>query len=552
MLMIIINWLYVIPTTFCMGYVFFEAVNRLFHYRVKHMDSILVAGVVCATVYAQFFSLFYKVGALANAVLLLFCAAAVIVFHRQMWSDIRAAWNRNGKTVKILIPVLFLVWAYCNSRGNMVPDTQLYHSQSIRWIEEYGIVPGQAIVNSRFSYNSSVFALAALYSLKFLFGQSMHAMCGWIAFLLSVTTLDLAKGRRRFRWSDFANIAAIYYLTTICDEVISPSSDYASMCLVFFIIIKWVRLLELPKEEQETAPYALLCVLGVYALTLKLTAGLILLLLIKPAYRLLRDRKWKEILLYLLTGLLVALPWLIRSVLLSGWLFYPLPELDLFDVSWKQAAEVVRVDAASIKTWGRGVNNSALVDQPVWEWFGVWFSSMLSITERLIILADIAALLLFLPLCVRMLLQKNREKADRLLVIFTVGCSYVYWQLSAPLPRYGYAYMLLLPALVSGMIVLSLGRDRLLRWALGLYGLYKIYAVAAYMYSCSWYPAYIRQVDYYSAEGEVSTMEIDGVTFYYSRQEALGYAYFPGNASYGEFKLRGDGIEDGFEWLTQE
>lgn len=552
MLFIIINWLYVLLTTFCLGYVLCRAVGRLFHYQVRHMDSILVAGVVCATVYAQFFSLFYKVGALANAVLLLFCAASAAVFHRQMWADIREAWNRNGKAVKILIPVLFLVWAYCNSRGYMVPDTQLYHAQSIRWIEEYGIVPGQGILNTRFSYNSSVFALSALYSLKFLFGQSMHAMCGWIAFLLSVTTLDLIKGLKRFRWSDFANAAAIYYLTTICDEVLSPSSDYASMCLVFFLIIKWVRLLEQPKEEQKTAPYALLCVLGVYALTLKLTAGLILLLLIKPAYRLLKDKKWKEILLYLLMGLLVALPWMIRSVLISGWLFYPLPELDLFDVNWKQDIEVVRVDAASIKTWGRGIYDSSQVGRPVWEWFGGWFRSVLSAMEKLIILTDLAAIVLFLFQCVRTLLQKKRENLDKLLVILTVACSYLYWQLSAPLPRYGYAYMLLVPALVFGMSVLALGKDKILRWALGIYGLYKIYAVAAYMYSCSWYPAYIRQVDYYSAEDTVYTMEVGGVTFYYSPTEALGYAYFPGNASYGEFKLRGDSIEDGFEWLRQE
>lgn len=552
MLLIIVNWLYVLLTTFCLGYVFIQAVDKLFRYRVKYMDSILMAGVACATVYAQLFSLFYKVGMLANVILLLFCALSIFIFHRQMWSDIREAWNRNGKLFRILVPALFLVWAYCSSRGYMVPDTQLYHSQSIRWIEEYGIVPGQAILNTRFSYNSSVFALSALYSLKFLFGQSMHAMCGWIAFLLSITTLDLIRGRKKFRWSDFANVAAVYYLTTICDEVLSPSSDYASMCLVFFIVIKWVRLLELPGEEQKTAPYALLCVLGVYALTLKVTAGLILLLLIKPAYRLLRDRKWKEILLYLLMGLFVAVPWMIRSVLISGWLLYPFPALDLFDVSWKQDIEVVKVDAASIKTWGRGVYDSSLVNQPVWEWFGIWFASVLSVMEKLIILADFASILLFAWTVLWTLVKKRWEAMDRMLVVLTVICSYLYWQLSAPLPRYGYAYMLLVPALVLGILVLSLGKDRILRVVLGIYGLYKIYAVAAYMYSCSWYPAYIRQVDYYSAEDAVYTMEIEGVEFYYSETEALGYAFFPGNSAYKEFTLRGEGIEDGFEWLQQE
>ena len=284
MLFIMINWLYVLITTFCLGYAFSRLAGKLFGYRIKSVDGLLMAGLGAATVYAQFFSLFYRVSLLANVVLVIFSAMTVLFWHQDMKRLLTESFRGSSRAVKILIPVLFVLWAYFTSRGYMVHDTKLYHAQSIRWIEEYGIVPGQGVVNSRFSYNSSVFSLAALYSLKFVFGQSMHAMSGWFAFLLSVTTLDIIKGVKKFRFSDFANVAAIYYLTLITDEVLAPSSDYATMCVLFFLVIKWLRLLEQPKEEQQTAPYGLLCVLGVYALTLKLTAGLILLLLIKPAY----------------------------------------------------------------------------------------------------------------------------------------------------------------------------------------------------------------------------------------------------------------------------
>lgn len=433
----------------------------------------------------------------------------------------------------------------------MVHDTKLYHAQSIRWIEEYGIVPGQGVVNSRFSYNSSVFSLAALYSLKFVFGQSMHAMSGWFAFLLSVTTLDIIKGVKKFRLSDFANVAAIYYLTLITDEVLAPSSDYATMCVLFFLVIKWLRLLEQPKEEQQTAPYGLLCVLGVYALTLKLTAGLILLLLIKPAYRLLKEKQWKQILCYLLLGILTAAPWLIRGVLISGWLLYPFPALDLFDLPWKQKTEWVKTDAGAIKTWGRGVNNSVLAAQPIWEWYGTWFKT-LSLMEKGIALVDIAALVSFVGAAIVVFLRKNWENLDRLLVCATAACSYLYWQTSAPLPRYGYTYMLLLPVLVFGWGILLLKKDRLLRGGLALYGVYKIVMLISYIAGCAWYPAYIRQVDYYSADTEVWTVEVDGAEFYCTEEDGIGYAYFPGSSAYEEFRLRGNGLKDGFEWVNPE
>lgn len=551
MLFIMINWLYVLITTFCLGYAFSRLAGKLFGYRIKSVDGLLMAGLGAATVYAQFFSLFYRVSLLANVVLVIFSAMTVLFWHQDMKRLLTESFRGSSRAVKILIPVLFVLWAYFTSRGYMVHDTKLYHAQSIRWIEEYGIVPGQGVVNSRFSYNSSVFSLAALYSLKFVFGQSMHAMSGWFAFLLSVTTLDIIKGVKKFRFSDFANVAAIYYLTLITDEVLAPSSDYATMCVLFFLVIKWLRLLEQPKEEQQTAPYGLLCVLGVYALTLKLTAGLILLLLIKPAYRLLKEKQWKQILCYLLLGILTAAPWLIRGVLISGWLLYPFPALDLFDLPWKQKTEWVKTDAGAIKTWGRGVNNSVLAAQPIWEWYGTWFKT-LSLMEKGIALVDIAALVSFVGAVIAVFLRKNWENLDRLLVCATAACSYLYWQTSAPLPRYGYTYMLLLPALVFGWGILLLKKDRLLRGGLALYGVYKIVMLISYIAGCAWYPAYIRQVDYYSADTEVWTVEVDGAEFYCTEEDGIGYAYFPGSSAYEEFRLRGNGLKDGFEWVNPE
>lgn len=66
----------------------------------------------------------------------------------------------------------------------------------------------------------------------------------------------------------------------------------------------------------------------VYALTLKLTAGLILILVIKPA--------------------------------ISGWLLYPLPQLDLFSVDWKISVQKAAADAAEIKVCGRGLYDACI------------------------------------------------------------------------------------------------------------------------------------------------------------------------------------------------
>ena len=112
----------------------------------------------------------------------------------------------------------------------------------------------------------------------------MHAIVAINAAIPVSNGLNLGKAikRRRLLLSDYARIALFYYMSITWDEIIAPSSDYPVMFTLFFILIKWLSTME---REEEThcsniAPYALLCVLGVQALTFKVSAGLILILLI--------------------------------------------------------------------------------------------------------------------------------------------------------------------------------------------------------------------------------------------------------------------------------
>ena len=320
MLMILVNWLYTGATVFLLGCGFSALSGKIFQYKLKRTDSLLMAGLVLATVYAQFYSLMGPVSLIANLVLVGACLICLIACRKDIRQILREGVASYGPVKWIVVILLIGLWAFFTSRGYIHYDSDLYHGQSIRWIEEYGVVPGLGHLHERFAYNSSFFAVSALYSMRFLLGESLHSMSGFFALLLSITTLDITKSwkRKKFILSDYARVGAIYYLTTIFDEVVSPASDYSIMCVIFFIIIKWLDLLQ--EEEKEIAPYALLCVVGVYALTLKLTAGLVLLLLIKPAYLLIKEKRVREIILYLCMGLVVAIPWFARTVVISGWL----------------------------------------------------------------------------------------------------------------------------------------------------------------------------------------------------------------------------------------
>ncbi len=563
MISVLFNWLYIALTFFLAGFGLCVLVRRVLGYRVKEISCIVALGLVAVTAYAQIVSLAYKVGAAANLVLAAACLVAAVVWRSQIAQLLSEAWKSRSAVWKWVMLLSIIMWCYCTSRGYMHYDSDLYHAQSIRWIEEYGIVKGLGNIHVRFAYNSSFFALSALYSMKFLTGHSLHAVNGFVALLLWMQVLPLFCAQKctgKSLVTSFARIGAFYYLTVIYSDIVAPASDYAVMCVVFLIVIRWLELLE--REEDSPVPYALLCVAGVYAVTLKLTAGLILILAAKPLCMFVREKKWCDIGICLAMGIVTIVPWLARTVMLSGYLLYPFPALDLFDVDWKMDAAAAALDAAEIRTWGRGLNNAALVDLPVSEWFMGWFQGSLPGIGKILVLADIVCLFVFAVLLIRMILNvRGTEKLqrDHLFVLAAVLVSYGFWQLSAPLLRYGYAYVLLVAVITAGILCDILikyfdkwqKRDMIRRMTvLGIIALWAFSAVklvSLVRYSCgeAAKPAYVWQQDYgsYALESYV----VNGIPFYYPvNDDRTGYDFFPALPRQIPIEFRGESIEAGF------
>lgn len=549
MISVMIIWLYMLFTCYVTGFACIKAISGKAKFVIKKEINYLYAGIGAVTVYTQFFSIVWKVGLAANLILLLVCFLCIIRYRTEFLEKLHTFRLTMNPARTVFTIGIFLLFAYGASRGIIHYDTSLYHAQSIRWIEEYGVIPGLGNLHSRLAYNSASFCLSALYSMAFLGGQSFHCCAGFLAFLLFLVCGEAVRRDRvkKPMLSDFARIMAAYYLLNIFDEMISPASDYFMVLLVFFIVIRWLELLE--REERSYLSYALLCLMCVLVVSVKLSGALILLLVLKPAVQMIKEKRGREIVKFLLLGLFTIAPFLIRNVILSGWLVYPFTAIDLFDVDFKIPKGMADYDAKEIQVWGRGFTDVARYDDPLTVWLPEWITGLHG-TDKVFLALAVSGVLLLLAFFIYAVIKKRKDMVDYLHIAMTLVACFLFWLLSAPLIRYGCVFLWLAAAITWGYLYLKLSPHtdhfRLFVVLLSLLGIYKFAMFGMELYKTASADFLICQKDYENFE--TKAYELNGYIFYYSESgDRTGYEAFPASPVKAEDIFRGDIIEEGFK-----
>ena len=182
MIEVIASWIIILCASVIYG-TFILSIGKYNKTPIYRWDSIVITGVVFLTWYAELFSIFYKVGVLAQFILL--CGGVGIVLyycikkiHKKIIKAIIGGKYNYWKIFVFLILVLAIaVWTSMSTESY---DTLLYHAQAIQWIEKYGTVCGLGNLHNRLAYNSAFMCLQALFSFSWHFGRSLHTMNGFL------------------------------------------------------------------------------------------------------------------------------------------------------------------------------------------------------------------------------------------------------------------------------------------------------------------------------------------------------------------------------------
>lgn len=558
MLVVLLNWFYIFFITQLIGFSFYKCLGKFLKRDITyHLSQNIICGIVISTVYAQFFSLFYKVGMIANLILLLFCVIIILQNKHELFSLLKVSIKSLFSWEGVLYLGVLLLVAFFTSRGTIHTDTSLYHAQAIRWYEEYGVVKGLANLQWHFAYNSSYFGFAALFSMAFLGGQSLHCTTGFIAAVLCTWALNHLKNffSHERHIADMCCIGILFYALVNLTGCVSPASDYATMFFTLYLIARWAEVIE--SNTKDITNYCLLSILAVYVFTLKMSAGLLVLLVIYPAFYLIKEKRVKEIITYLTLGIMTLLPFLIRNVIISGWLIYPFSALDLFPVDWKLPAQYVNIDSNQIKVWARCLYDANLINTPIQEWLPIWWNSQERYSQMLI-LTNLVALVLDVVILLHLIVRKKKLNWNLILLNITTILSSVAWLFLAAFIRYGLAFLLAIPALAVGMWMQK-EESSFYKLLSGCIVVFMFFILTPYwdhyftddlvfIKQNLTEPYYIMQRDY--EHSEMQTFDMNGVTIYCPKEgQITGYQYFPAS-SYDYMinctELRGDSVKNGF------
>ncbi len=568
MVVTLLSWVYIFFISLIIGMLARKAISRLIPVPEYGADThfgitgLVVTGLVTLTVYAEYFSIFYKVGAICHLIMLAVALVGAYFMRKELAVIFKAFTGRMTRNRYIFFAVIVIAAAFFASNGDFHHDTGIYHAQSIRMLEEYGVLKGLGNLQLHFAYNSSYLALCALFSMSFIYPAALHSMTGFFVALFSCYAIDglFDFGKHKRHGGDFARISLLIYALSNLYYSQSPATDYGAMFMALYVLTAWMAYTREKSAkddgQQDIAFYGYLAVLSIFTVSMKLSTALLVILALWPAVLLIKKKMFREFGLFLAIGFLSFLPYLIRNVIISGWLLYPVASIDLFNVVWKIPAQYMKVDSDQIKVWGRCLYDVSRVNEGITSWFSPWWSEKQHYEKMLIYSQFVGGILLALVEFLR--LREKKFSFAGLLFYVTILANIAMWLFTAPFIRYGLAFLLLFPLCAVGDSL-----DIILSKKSVVLGIVAAMIVVNFF---SWIDDYYMDAllffkhhatdGYYVApvpydQGNMTAVDMDGLTVYVADyDEVSSYYYSP--ASCYEFmvnrtELIGDTIKDGFK-----
>jgi hypothetical protein len=443
-------------------------VRRIFKLQLIQQHDLMLSfwsGWVLVIGLLQIWHIWWKVDLWAVLIFVVFGGIGLILYAGELLRLLNRVIRQN--TILVIIVVGLAFWCANLAIGPMSFDTQLYQFPMVNWMKTYPVIPGLGNVHGRFAFNNSQLLYASLLDQGPWEQLSNHIAAGlilWVLLLQSVANIVRLLRLDGNNWLYhvlWGMMLAPIVSWILGQEISSLSTDVGVFALGIVLSLEgyyWITQSNLSNNEHLYRWVVLMCV-ALAGITIKLSfivlAIVSLVVLIGFWLYKQRDQLIHAIKTILIIGGVTVLffigPWMIRGVLLSGYLFYPLTWLSI-PVSWRIPRSLVISEAKWISSWARQPDAmwTDVLGNP--HWLFPWLVRVPPGWKK-------GFFLMFLGVVVGLPLWWVRHRKGNeilLIVIIPNLCSLAFWFLTAPEFRFAGSTFYLLVAGFIGLLLINL------------------------------------------------------------------------------------------------
>jgi len=317
MLLIILSWVYIVFTTINLGF----GINKLFKLQNKDFVVTSVLGLFATTLLASFWAIFGRINVEFHCLLLTLNLLISLKFKDDIFSIYTTFINELktlSKNLKYYLAIItFCIIAQCSSIPYVI-DNESYYIQTIKWLNEYGLVKGLVNLHFFLGQVSGWHITQSALNFSFLY-KNFNDLSGFCLLLGNIFAIQKLNTFFENNDTKYLIVGLFPLFNLFLFQFISaPSPDIPVYVFTFVILFYYIE------KHNKISPeiFNLLVILILFTFYIKnttVTFFLIPLLVLILNYKILSKKLLKPTLITIVvTGLFVA-----KNMIICGSMVFP-------------------------------------------------------------------------------------------------------------------------------------------------------------------------------------------------------------------------------------
>ncbi len=403
---------------------------KLLKNETTSVSDISIFGLLNASFVALFLNFFLPLNIYTNSLFLISIFLIIIPYYKIIC-------KKDFIFLSIVSLLCFFLILFDNEYR---PDSGLYHLPYTQIINENSIIIGLANLHFRFGHTSIIQYLSA-FNFNFITGKEgiiipLASLVTFIYIYFFYDVLKFLKKKDEFSLGKLFSILIIIYISYKINRYSEFGNDAPAHIFLFYVISKFLYLKNYStKQIWNFYNYSVFCFLNKI---------FFIFIFIIPFFLLLKKPNSLKKLILSVPSLVIFL-WLIKNVLISGCMIYPMKITCFENLSWVNINTVEKVQIegeAWAKAWPQNQNSTLNMEDfsKNFNWIEAWSSNHLLFFDYF----------------------KN-EKTQILTLISIIGVLSFFMKF--PIYRYGYSYLILLSFILFSAIFNDLNLKKLVKYS---------------------------------------------------------------------------------------